>query len=31
LPPADKMKELLIFSVSDQYLQLRKALGIAIG
>ncbi|MEZ4226752.1 MAG: tetratricopeptide repeat protein [Polyangiaceae bacterium] len=31
LPPADKMKELLLFSVSEQYAQLRKALGIAVG
>ena len=29
--PADKMKELLVFSVSEQYSQLRKALGIAVG
>jgi glucose-6-phosphate isomerase len=31
LSPSDKMKELLVFSVSNQYLALRKALGIAIG
>ncbi len=31
LPPPDKMKELLIFSVSEQYFSLRKALGIAVG
>jgi len=31
LPPQDKLKELLIFSVSNQYFALRKALGIAIG
>ena len=31
LPPADKMKELLVFSVSEQYFALRKALGIAVG
>ncbi len=31
LPPADKMKELLIFSVSEQYFALRKTLGIAVG
>ncbi|MCL2776956.1 MAG: hypothetical protein FWD73_03055 [Polyangiaceae bacterium] len=31
LSPSDKMKELIVFSVSDQYLALRKALGIAIG
>jgi golgin subfamily B member 1 len=31
LSPPEKMKELLIFSVSEQYLQLRKALGIAVG
>jgi hypothetical protein len=29
--PAEKMKDLLLFSVSDDYAQLRKALGIAIG
>jgi tetratricopeptide (TPR) repeat protein len=27
----DKMKELLVFSVSEQYFALRKALGIAVG
>ncbi len=31
LPPPDKMKELLVFSVSEQYFTLRKALGIAVG
>jgi tetratricopeptide (TPR) repeat protein len=31
LPPADKMKELLVFSVSEQYFALRKVLGIAVG
>jgi golgin subfamily B member 1 len=31
LSPSEKMKELLIFSVSEQYLALRKALGIAVG
>jgi len=31
LPPQDKLKELVIFSVSSQYFALRKALGIAIG
>jgi tetratricopeptide (TPR) repeat protein len=31
LSPAEKMKELLVFSVSDQYFQLRKLLGIAVG
>jgi hypothetical protein len=31
LPPADKMKELLVFSVSEQYFALRKTLGIAVG
>jgi golgin subfamily B member 1 len=31
LSPPEKMKELLVFSVSEQYLQLRKALGIAVG
>ena len=30
LPPAEKMKELLIFSVSDQYLALRSTLGINV-
>ena len=29
--PAEKMKELLVFSVSEQYFALRKALGIAVG
>jgi hypothetical protein len=31
LPPQEKMKELLVFSVSEQYLALRKTLGIAVG
>ena len=31
LPPAEKIKELILFSVSDQYFALRKALGIAVG
>lgn len=31
LSPQEKMKELLVFSVSEQYLALRKALGIAVG
>jgi tetratricopeptide (TPR) repeat protein len=31
LAPAEKMKELLVFSVSEQYFGLRKALGIAVG
>jgi tetratricopeptide (TPR) repeat protein len=31
LPPGDKMKELLVFSVSEQYFSLRKTLGIAVG
>jgi tetratricopeptide (TPR) repeat protein len=31
LPPAEKVKELLIFSVSEQYFSLRKTLGIAVG
>lgn len=31
LPPAEKVKELILFSVSDQYFALRKALGIAVG
>ena len=31
LPPAEKMKELLVFSVSEQYFGLRKTLGIAVG
>jgi tetratricopeptide (TPR) repeat protein len=31
LPPAEKLKELIVFSVSDQYAALRKALGIAVG
>jgi tetratricopeptide (TPR) repeat protein len=31
LPPPEKVKELLIFSVSEQYFSLRKTLGIAVG
>jgi tetratricopeptide (TPR) repeat protein len=31
LPPQEKLKELLLFSVSDQYFSLRQGLGIAIG
>jgi tetratricopeptide (TPR) repeat protein len=31
LPPAEKTKELLVFSVSEQYFALRKTLGIAVG
>ncbi len=31
LAAAEKMKELLVFSVSEQYFALRKALGIAVG
>ncbi len=31
LAPAEKMKELLVFSVSEQYFGLRKSLGIAVG
>ncbi|MGO9839514.1 MAG: tetratricopeptide repeat protein [Polyangiaceae bacterium] len=31
LSPPDKMKELLVFSVSEQYFSLRKTLGIAVG
>jgi hypothetical protein len=31
LPPPEKMKELLVFSVSEQYFTLRKMLGIAVG
>jgi len=31
LPPQEKMKELVLFSVSSHYFGLRKALGIAIG
>jgi hypothetical protein len=29
-PPAEKVKEVLVFSVSEQYFALRKAIGIAI-
>jgi golgin subfamily B member 1 len=31
LPQADKVKELLVFSVSEPYFAVRKALGIAVG
>jgi hypothetical protein len=31
LAPPEKMKELLVFSVSEQYFALRKTLGIAVG
>jgi tetratricopeptide (TPR) repeat protein len=31
LPPGEKVKELIVFSVSEQYFALRKALGIAVG
>jgi tetratricopeptide (TPR) repeat protein len=31
LTPNEKMKELIVFSVSEQYFALRKALGIAVG
>ncbi|HEX9297066.1 MAG TPA: tetratricopeptide repeat protein [Polyangiaceae bacterium] len=31
LPPQEKLKELVVFSVSTQYFALRKSLGIAIG
>ena len=31
LPPADKVKELLVFSVSEQYFAVRKTMGIAVG
>jgi golgin subfamily B member 1 len=31
LSPPDKLKELIIFSVSEQYFMLRKNLGIAVG
>ncbi|WP_437768228.1 tetratricopeptide repeat protein [Sorangium sp. So ce281] len=31
LPPQDRLKELIVFSTSDQYFALRQALGIAIG
>jgi hypothetical protein len=31
LGPADKIKELLIYSVSPQYFEARKAIGITIG
>ena len=31
LPPQEKLKELILFSISDQYFALRQALGIAIG
>jgi hypothetical protein len=31
LPPQEKLKELIVFSTSDQYFALRQAIGIAIG
>ena len=31
LAPPEKLKELIVFSVSEQYFHLRKALGIAVG
>ena len=31
LPPQEKMKELLVFSVSEPYFTLRNALGVTIG
>ncbi|MGH7283348.1 MAG: hypothetical protein ACRELY_17615, partial [Polyangiaceae bacterium] len=31
LSPTEKMKELIVFSVSEQYFALRKTLGIAVG
>jgi hypothetical protein len=31
LAAQEKMKELIVFSVSEQYFSLRKALGIAVG
>ena len=31
LPPQDKLKELVLFSISPNYFALRKALGITIG
>jgi hypothetical protein len=31
LPPQEKLKEMIVFSVSEQYFALRRALGIAIG
>ncbi len=31
LPPQEKLKELLLFSVSEQYFTLRQSLGIAVG
>jgi hypothetical protein len=31
LTPQEKLKELIVFSVSEQYFTLRKALGIAVG
>jgi hypothetical protein len=30
LTPAEKMKELLLFSISEDYMALRRALGIVI-
>jgi hypothetical protein len=31
LSPQEKLKELILFSISDQYFALRQTLGIAIG
>jgi len=31
MAPAEKMKELLVFSVSEEYSRLRQALGVTIG
>jgi hypothetical protein len=31
LAPPEKMKELLVFSVSEEYFALRKTIGIAVG
>jgi hypothetical protein len=31
LPPQDKLKELIVFSISDHYFAVRQALGITIG
>ncbi len=30
-PPADRIREVVVFALSDNYFQLRKALGLAIG
>ena len=30
LPPGDKLKELVLFSISEQYFALREGLGIQI-